>query len=83
MIVSKAQSQRDLYQENYCFNPFSPEPPITAHADLRPFFISFNGQGYLCLLNCAERRVLSNHTKMSTIQSRTPEKKAKNHVTST
>ena len=45
--------------------------------------ISFNGQGQLCPPTCAERRDLSNHTRMSTIQSRTPEKKAKNHVTLT
>ena len=45
--------------------------------------ISFNGQGQLCLPTCAEWRDLSNHTRMGTIQSRTPEKKAKNHVTLT
>ena len=45
--------------------------------------ISFNGQGQLCPLTCAEWRDLSNHTRMSTIQSRTPEKEAKNHVTLT
>ena len=45
--------------------------------------ISFNGQGQLCPLTCAEWRDLSNHTRMSTIQSRTPEKKKKNHVTLT
>ena len=37
----------------------------------------------LCPLTCAEWRDLSNHTRMSTIQSRTPEKEAKNHVTLT
>ena len=45
--------------------------------------ISFNGQGQLCLLTCAEWRDLSNHTRMSIIQSRTLEKEAKNHVTLT
>ena len=45
--------------------------------------ISFNGQGQLSSLTCAEWRDLSNHTRMSTIQSRTPEKEAKNHVTLT
>ena len=45
--------------------------------------ISFNGQGQLCLLTCAEWRDLSNHTRMSTIQSMTLEKKDKNHVTLT
>ena len=43
--------------------------------------ISFNGQGQLSSLTCAEWRDLSNHTRMSTIQSKTPEKEAKNHVT--
>ena len=45
--------------------------------------ISFKGQGQLCPLTYAEWRDLSNHTRMTTIQSRTPEKKAKNHVTLT
>ena len=45
--------------------------------------ISFNGQGQLCPLTYAEWRDLSNHTRMSTIQSRTPKKEAKNHVTLT
>ena len=45
--------------------------------------ISFNGQGQLSSLTCVEWRDLSNHTRMSTIQSRTPEKEAKNHVTRT
>ena len=45
--------------------------------------ISFNGKGQLCQLNCEGWRDLSNHTRMSTIQSRTPEKEAKNHVTLT
>ena len=64
-------------------NPFTPEPPITTRADPRPAcgVISFNGQGQLCPLSCAEWRDLSNQTRMSKIQSRTPEKKAKNHVT--
>ena len=39
--------------------------------------ISFNGQGQLCPLTCAEWRDLSKQTRMSTIQARTPEKKAK------
>ena len=45
--------------------------------------ISFNGQGQLSSLTYAEWRDLSNHTRMSTIQSRTPEKEAENHVTLT
>ena len=40
-------------------------------------------QGQLCLLTCAGWRDLSNHIRMSTIQSRKVEKKAKNHVTLT
>ena len=43
----------------------------------------FNSQGQLCLLTCAEWRDLSDHTRMSTIQSRTPETKAKKSVTLT
>ena len=43
----------------------------------------FNGQGKLCPLTCAEWRNLSNYTRMRTIQSRTPEKKAENHDTLT
>ena len=42
--------------------------------------ICFTGQGQPCPLTCEEWRHLSNHTRMSTIQSRTQEKKAKNHV---
>ena len=47
--------------------------------------ISCNGQGQLCPPTCAEQTDLSNHTRMSTIRSRTPEKKAKKkkHVTLT
>ena len=45
--------------------------------------ISFNGQGQLCKLTCAGWRDLSNHKRLSMIQSRRPEKKAKNHVTLT
>ena len=45
--------------------------------------ISFNSRGQLCPLMCAEWRDLSNHTRISTIQSRTLEKKAKTHVTLT
>ena len=45
--------------------------------------ISSNGQGQLCPLACGKWRGLSNHTRMSTIQSRTREKIAKNYVTLT
>ena len=69
------------------FDAFAPELPVTACADPRPFFccdiISFNGQGQLCPLTCAERRDLSNYTRMNTIQSRIVEKKAENLVTLT
>ena len=46
-------------------------------------FLLCNGQGQLCPLTCAQWRDLSNNTRMSTIQSRTLKKKAKNHVTLT
>ena len=66
------------------FNPFAPEPPVQIHVlSTLCDVISFNGQGQLCLLTCAEWRDLSIHTRMSIIQSRTPEKEAKNHVTLT
>ena len=45
--------------------------------------ISYNSEGQLCLLPYRERRDLSNHNKMRTIQSRRPEKRIKNHVTLT
>ena len=45
--------------------------------------ISFNGQGQLCLLTCAGWRDVSNYTRMSTIQSRRPDKKARHNVTLT
>ena len=38
---------------------------------------------FFCLLTCADWKDLSNHTRMSTIQSRTPEKTARNHLTLT
>ena len=68
-------------------NPFVPEPPVTApriHVLSTPCdVISFNDQGRLCPLTCAEWRDLSSHTRMSTIQSRTPEREAKHHVSLT
>ena len=39
--------------------------------------IGFNHQGRLCWLSCAGWRDLLNHTKLSTIQSRTPGEKGK------
>ena len=66
------------------FNPFAPEPPVRIHVlSTLCDVISFNSQGQLCALTCAEWRDLSNHTRMSIIQSKTPEKEAKNHVTLT
>ena len=63
------------------FNPFAPEPPVRIHVLSNPHdVISFNGQGQLCPLTCAEWRGLSNHTRIGTIQSRVPEKTAKNHA---
>ena len=69
-------------------NPFAPEPPITAPLRIQVLsilcdIVSFNGQGQLSSLTCAEWRNLSNHTRMSTIQSRTPERQAKDDVTLT
>ena len=65
-------------------NPFAPEPPVRIHVlSTACDVISFNGQGQLCPLTSAEWRDLSNHTRMNTIQSRTPEKKDKNDVTLT
>ena len=65
-------------------NPFATEPPVRIHvlSNLCDI-ISFNGQGQLSWLTCVEWRDLSNHTRMSTIQSGTREKEAKNHVTLT
>ena len=61
-----------------------PQPPIPIHVlSTACDIISFNGQGQLYPLTCAEWRDLSKHTRMSTIQSRTQEKKAKHHVTLT
>ena len=72
---------------SYNLNPFAPETHVTASADLCPFYacdiISVNGQGQLCSLTWGEWRDLSNHSTISTIQPRTPEKNAKNHVTLT
>ena len=66
----------------FSLNPFAPEPPVRIHVSSTACdVINFHGQGQLCPLTCAEWRDLSNHSRMSTIQSRTPEKKAKNHVT--
>ena len=70
----------------FLINPFAPEPPVIALADPRPFYPLWRHQfyqGQLCPLTCAEWRDLSNPTRMNTIQSRTPEKEAKNHVTLT
>ena len=66
-------------------NPFAPEPPVTTHAGLLLVhmlstafdIISFNCQEQLCPPTCAEWIDLSNHSRISTIQSRTPEKKEK------
>ena len=58
-----------------------PEPPMQIYVPSTACeVISFNGQGQLCPLTCAEWR---DRTRISTIQSRTPEKKAENHVTLT
>ena len=65
-------------------NPFAPELLMRIHfVSTTHDIMSFNGQGQHCPLTCAEWRDLSNHTRISTIQSKTPKKKAKNHVTLT
>ena len=43
--------------------------------------ISFNGQGQLCPQTCVELTNISNYTRIRTIQSSTPEKKAKKTIT--
>ena len=63
------------------FNPFVHEPPLQIHVLSTTSVLMVKDN--ICLLTCAEWRDLSNHTRMSTIQSRTLEKKAKNHVTLT
>ena len=66
------------------FNPFTFNWPNAAkriHVLSTPRdVISFKGLGQLWLLTCAEWRDLSSHTRMSTIQWRTPEKTAKSHA---
>ena len=85
MFLSTCQKTCSRILHNLKFvNPFAPEPPVRIHVlSTHCDIISFNGQGQLSSLTCAEWRDLSNHTRMSTIQSRTPEKQAKNHVTLT
>ena len=62
-------------------NPFAPGLLMRIHfVSTTHDITSFNGQGQHCPLTCAEWRDLSNHTRISTIQSKTPKKKAKNHV---
>ena len=55
---------------------------VLTHLPVRIHVPSFTSD-VTSLLTCAEWRDLSNHNRMSTIQSRTPEKKAKHHVTLT
>ena len=70
------------------FNPLASKPHVTARSNPPPFYLLwrhqfFNSRGQLCLLTWAEWRDLSDHTRMSLIQSRTPEKKAKKSGTLT
>ena len=66
------------------FNPFAPELPITALAHPAPFYRlwchQLKCQGQLSPLPWAGWRDLSNHTRMSTRQSRRTEKKAKQNM---
>ena len=86
-LILRWLSYFDVNQERIVLthSPLSrPEPPVRIHVlSTACDVISFNGQGQLCPLTCAEWRDLSNHTRMSTIQSRTPEKKTRNYVTLT
>ena len=67
------------------FIPFTPgtpcEAPVRTHVSCTLCdVISFNGQGQFCQLTCAGGKDLSNHTKLTTIQSKKPEKNAKNDM---
>ena len=57
------------------FNPFTPELPVQIHVPSTACdIIGFNGQGQPCSLTCAViKGIFQNDTRMSTIQSRTPE----------
>ena len=74
-------SYNNFYMTN-CLGPFASELRISILSTACDIF-NFNVQRQLCPLTCAEWRDLSNHTRMSIIQVRTPEKKAKKHVTLT
>ena len=64
--------------------PSHPYPSVRTHVPSTACDVnSINGQVKRYPPTCAEWRDLSNHTRISTIQSRTPEKRAKNHVTLT
>ena len=66
------------------FPPFYKKPPMQIQVpSTASDVISYNSEGQLCPLPYRERRDLSNHNKMRTIQSRRPEKRIKNHVTLT
>ena len=67
------------------FPPFYINCPCRSRSLLRLLMSSVinNSEGQLCPLPYRERRDLSNHNKMRTIQSRRPEKRIKNHVTLT
>lgn len=80
----KKMSRNNLEHKIYrSFNPFTPELPMriqffSTTCDIN----SFNGQGQLCQLTSAGWREVSNHTctRISMIQSRKLEKKAKNYA---
>lgn len=80
----KKMSRKNLEHKIYrSFNPFTPELPMRIQFLSTTWDInSFNGQGQLCQLTSAGWQEVLNHTctRMSMIQSRKLEKKAKNYA---
>ena len=80
----KKMSRKNLEHKIYrSFNPFTPELPMRIQFLSTTWDInSFNGQGQLCQLTSAGWQEVSNHTctRMSMIQSKKLEKKAKNYA---
>ena len=62
------------------YNPFAPESPGNLPCGSTSLLPLLTSPVLIYTLTCAEWRDVSNHGRVSTIQSRLPEKKAKNHV---
>ena len=62
------------------YNPFAPESPGNLPCGSTSLLPLLTSPVLIYTLTCAEWRDVSNDTRLSTIQSRTPEEKAKNHV---